>query len=86
MAIETPKWTYKSKGDKQTASEMNELAQAVITNAIELSNTKDDIANLSDDITDFDNRITSIEESETVKKEERNQPNGEAYCGSSCSL
>ena len=53
MAIETPKWTYKSKGDKQTASEMNELAQAVIANAIELSNTKDDIANLSDYITSF---------------------------------
>ena len=83
MAIEKPTWTYKSKGDKQTASEMNELAQAVITNAIELSNTKDDIANLSDDITDFDNRITSIEESETVKKEERNQPNGYAGLDSS---
>ena len=83
MAIETPTWTYKSKGDKQTASEMNELAQAVITNAIELSNTKDDIANLSDDITNFDNRITSIEESETVKKEERNQPNGYAGLDSS---
>ena len=53
MAIETPKWTYKSKGDKQTASEMNELAQAVIANAIELSNIKDDIANLSDDVTSF---------------------------------
>ena len=83
MAIETPTWTYKSKGDKQTASEMNELAQAVITNAIELSNAKDDIANLSDDITNFDNRITSIEEIETVKKEERNQPNGYAGLDSS---
>ena len=83
MAVEKPTWTYKSKGDKQTASEMNELAQAVITNAIELSNTKDDIASLSDDITNFDNRITSIEESETVKKEERNQPNGYAGLDSS---
>ena len=62
---------------------MNQLAQAVITNATELSNTKDDIASLSDDITNFDNRITSIEESETVKKEERNQPNGYAGLDSS---
>ena len=34
MAIEKPTWTYKSKGVKQTASEMNELGQAVIINAI----------------------------------------------------
>ena len=86
MAVETPTWIYKSEGDKQTASEMNQLAQAVITNATELSNTKDDIASLSDDITNFDNRITSIEESETVKKEERNQPNGYAGLDSSGKL
>ena len=30
MAVETPTWTYKSEGDKQTASEMNQLAQAVM--------------------------------------------------------
>ena len=47
MAIETPTWTYKSKGDKQTASEMNQLAQSVIINATELSNIKDDVAELS---------------------------------------
>ena len=47
MAVETPTWIYKSEGDKQTASEMNQLAQAVITNATELLNAKDDIANLS---------------------------------------
>jgi len=45
MAVEIPTWTYKSEGDKQTASEMNQLAQAVITNATELSNAKDDVAN-----------------------------------------
>lgn len=83
MAVETPTWTYKSEGDKQTASEMNQLAQAVITNATELSNTKDDVANLSNDVTDFDNRLTVIEETETVKKEERNQPNGYAGLDSS---
>lgn len=86
MAVEKPTWIYKSEGDLQTASEMNQLAQAVITNATELSNTKDDIASLSDDITNFDNRITSIEESETVKKEERNQPNGYAGLDSSGKL
>ena len=47
MAIETPTWIYKSKGDKQTASEMNQLAQSVIMNATELSNIKDDFAELS---------------------------------------
>ena len=47
MAIETPTWIYKSKGDKQTASEMNQLAQSVIINATELSNIKDDVAELS---------------------------------------
>ena len=83
MAVEKPTWLYKSEGDRQTASEMNQLAQAVITNATELSNTKDDVANLSNDVTNFDNRITSIEESETVKKEERNQPNGYAGLDSS---
>ena len=36
MAVETPTWIYKSEGDKQTASEMNQLAQSVIANAIEL--------------------------------------------------
>ena len=74
MAVETPTWIYKSEGDKQTASEMNQLAQAVITNATELSNTKDDIASLSNDITDFDNRLTAIEESETIKKVEEDKP------------
>ena len=74
MAVETPTWIYKSEGDKQTASEMNQLAQAVITNATELSNAKDDVANLSNDITDFDNRITAIEESETIKKVEEDKP------------
>ena len=47
MAIETPTWIYKSNGDKQTASEMNQLAQSVIMNATELSNIKDDFAELS---------------------------------------
>lgn len=47
MAIETPTWIYKSKGDKQTASEMNQLAQSVIMNATELLNIKDDFAELS---------------------------------------
>ena len=74
MAVETPTWTYKSEGDKQTASEMNQLAQAVITNATELSNAKDDVANLSNDVTDFDNRLTAIEESETIKKVEEDKP------------
>ena len=74
MAIETPTWIYKSEGDKQTASEMNQLAQAVITNATELSNAKDDVANLSNDVTDFDNRLTAIEESETIKKVEEDKP------------
>ena len=74
MAVETPTWIYKSEGDKQTASEMNQLAQAVITNATELSNAKDDVANLSNDVTDFDNRLTAIEESETIKKVEEDKP------------
>lgn len=74
MAVETPTWIYKSEGDKQTASEMNQLAQAVITNATELSNAKDDVANLSNDVTDFDNRLTAVEESETVKKVEEDKP------------
>ena len=74
MAVETPTWIYKSEGDKQTASEMNQLAQAAITNATELSNTKDDVANLSNDVTDFDNRLTAIEESETIKKVEEDKP------------
>ena len=74
MAVETPTWIYKSEGDKQTASEMNQLAQAVITNATELSNTKDDVANLSNDVTDFDNRITAIEESEYIKTVEEDKP------------
>ena len=63
MAVEKPTWIYKSEGDWQTASEMNQLAQAVITNATELSNAKDDVANLSNDVTDFNNRLTAIEES-----------------------
>ena len=74
MAVETPTWIYKSEGDKQTASEMNQLAQAVITNATELSNAKDDVANLSNDVTDFDNRLTAIEESETIKAVEEDKP------------
>ena len=74
MAVEKPTWIYKSEGDKQTASEMNQLAQAVITNATELSNTKDDVANLSNDVTDFDNRITAIEESEYIKTVEEDKP------------
>ena len=74
MAVETPTWTYKSEGDKQTASEMNQLAQAVIANATELSNAKDDVANLSNDVTDFDNRLTAVEESETIKKVEEDKP------------
>ena len=74
MAVETPTWIYKSEGDKQTASEMNQLAQAVITNATELSNTKDDVATLSNDVADFDNRLTAIEESETIKKVEEDKP------------
>ena len=74
MAVETPTWIYKSEGDKQTASEMNQLAQAVITNATELSNAKDDVANLSNEVTDFDNRLTAIEESETIKKVEEDKP------------
>ena len=73
MAVETPTWTYKSEGDKQTASEMNQLAQAVITNATELSNAKDDVASLSNDVADFDNRLTAIEESETIKKVEEDK-------------
>ena len=74
MAVETPTWIYKSEGDKQTASEMNQLAQAVITNATELSNAKDDVENLSNNVTDFDNRLTAIEESETIKKVEEDKP------------
>ena len=74
MAVEIPTWTYKSEGDKQTASEMNQLAQAVITNATELSNAKDDVETLSNDVTDFDNRLTAIEESETIKKVEEDKP------------
>ena len=78
MAIEKPTWIYKSDGDKQTASEMNQLAQAVITNATELSNAKDDVESLSNDVASFDGRLTDIEESETEKKEEKNQPWGYA--------
>ena len=74
MAVEKPTWLYKSEGDLQTASEMNQLSQAVITNATELSNAKDDVANLSSDVTDFDNRLTAIEESETIKKVEEDKP------------
>ena len=74
MAVEIPTWIYKSEGDKQTASEMNQLAQAVITNATELSNTKNDVANLSNDVTDLDNRLTDIEESENVKTVEEDKP------------
>lgn len=74
MAVEIPTWTYKSEGDKQTASEMNQLAQAVITNATELSNTKDDVANLSNDVISFDNRLTAIEETETIKAVEEDKP------------
>ena len=74
MAVEAPTWIHKSEGDKQTASEMNQLAQAVITNATELSNAKDDVANLSNDVTDFDNRLTAIEESETIKTVEEDKP------------
>lgn len=69
MAVETPTWTYKSEGDKQTASEMNQLAQSVIANAIELSNAKDGVASLSNDVADFDNRLTAIEKSGTIKVE-----------------
>ena len=74
MAVEKPTWIYKSEGDWQTASEMNQLAQAVITNATELSNAKDDVANLSNNVTDFDNRITAIEESEYIKTVEEDKP------------
>ena len=69
MAVETPTWKYKVEGDEQTASEMNQLAQSVIANAIELSNAKDRVASLSNDVADFDNRLTAIEESETIKVE-----------------
>ena len=74
MAVEKPTWLYKSEGDKQTASEMNQLAQAVITNATELSNAKYEVANLSNDVTGFDNRLTVIEESETIKTVEEDKP------------
>ena len=47
MAVETPIWKYKLEGDKQTASEMNQLAQAVIANATELSNAKDEFGNVA---------------------------------------
>ena len=67
MAVEIPTWIYKSEGDKQTASEMNQLAQAVITNATELSNAKDDVA-------DFDNRLTAIEVSGAIEKVEEDKP------------
>ena len=67
MAVEIPTWIYKSEGDKQTASEMNQLAQAVIANATELSNTKDDVA-------DFDNRLTAIEVSGAIEKVEEDKP------------
>ena len=65
MAVETPTWKYKSEGDKQTASEMNLLAQSVIANAIELSNAKDGVANLSNDVSGLDNRLATVEESVT---------------------
>ena len=63
MAVETPTWKYKLEGDKQTASEMNQLAQAVIANANELSNAKDGVANVSNDVSFLENRLTTIEES-----------------------
>ena len=63
MAVETPTWKYKLEGDKQTASEMTQLAQSVITNAVELSNAKDGVANLNNDVSGLDNRLTTIEES-----------------------
>ena len=65
MAVEIPTWIYKSEGDKQTASEMNQLAQAVIANATELSNAKDGVANVSNDVSFLENRLTTIEESVT---------------------
>ena len=65
MAVETPTWKYKLEGDKQTASEMNQLAQSVIANAIELSNTKNGVANVSNDVSFLENRLTTIEESVT---------------------
>ena len=65
MAVETPTWKYKLEGDKQTASEMNQLAQAVIANATELSNAKDGVANVSNDVSFLENRLTTIEESVT---------------------
>jgi hypothetical protein len=74
MAVETPTWIYKSEGDRQTASEMNQLAQAVIVNATELSNTKDDVASLSIDVNNLDNRLTTIEESGGVKAIEEDKP------------
>ena len=68
MAVEKPTWIYKSKGDKQTASEMNELAQSIIINATELSNTKYDVADLINNATGLDNRITTIEESGPINQ------------------
>ena len=49
MAVETPIWKYKKEGDWQTASEMNQLAQSVIANAIELSNIEELVTNLAKD-------------------------------------
>jgi hypothetical protein len=53
---------------------MNQLAQAVIVNATELSNTKDDVASLSIDVNNLDNRLTTIEESGGVKAIEEDKP------------
>ena len=61
MAIETPTWIYKSKGDKQTASEMNQLAQSVIINATELSNIKTELSSTKDDVAELSNKAYNPE-------------------------
>lgn len=61
MAVETPTWIYKTEGDKQTASEMNQLAQSVIVNATELSNIKTELSSTKDDVAELSNKDYSPE-------------------------
>ena len=76
MAIETPTWIYKSEGDKQTASEMNQLAQSVIINATELSNIK------TENATELSNIRTELSSTKDDVAELSNKTyNPETYSG-----
>ena len=78
MAVEIPTWKYKLEGDKQTASEMNQLAQSVIANAIELSNIEELVTNLADD-DDLENTI--INGALVIREKTTKTYNPEKYSG-----